>query len=80
MAVYYVDDVLNGYENGYFTYILGALMVFQLIGMFIFGPVMSKFSKRTVILVGAPIRLIGLLGLLFHNGSPLSRDHYESAG
>lgn len=64
MAVYYVDDVLNGYENGYFTYILGALMVFQLIGMFIFGPVMSKFSKRTVILIGAPIRLLGLLGLL----------------
>ncbi len=65
MAVYYVDDVLNGYGNGYFTYIMGVLLATQLVGMLIWGPVMSKTSKRTTILLGAPIRLLGTLGLLF---------------
>ena len=64
MAVYYVDDVLNGYENGYFTYLMAALMLSQLVGMLVFGPVMSRTSKRFTILVGAPIRLAGTLGLL----------------
>ncbi|MBQ6442545.1 MAG: MFS transporter [Lachnospiraceae bacterium] len=73
MAVYYVDDVLNGYENGYFTYLMAALMLSQLIGMLIFGPVMSRTSKRFTILVGAPIRLVGTLGLLAfsHEGASL---------
>lgn len=65
MAVYYVDDVLNGYSNGYFTYLMAVLLVSQLTGMLIFGPVMSKTSKKFTILVGAPIRLVGTLGLLF---------------
>ena len=64
MAVYYVDDVLNGYENGYFTYLMAVLMISQLVGMLIFGPIMSRTSKRFTILVGAPIRLVGTLGLL----------------
>ena len=64
MAVYYVDDVLNGYENGYFTYLMGVLLISQLVGMLIFGPIMSRTSKRFTILVGAPIRLAGTLGLL----------------
>jgi len=64
MAVYYVDDVLNGYENGYFTYLMAVLMISQLVGMLIFGPIMSRTSKRFTILVGAPIRLAGTLGLL----------------
>ena len=64
MAVYYVDDVLNGYENGYFTYLMGVLLVSQLIGMLIFGPVMSRTSKKFTILAGAPVRLAGTLGLL----------------
>ena len=63
MAIYYVDDVLNGYSSGYYTYILGVLMITQLIGMAIFGAVMSRAGKRTTILIGAPIRLAGLLGL-----------------
>ncbi len=63
-AVYYVDDVLNGYDNGYFTYLMGVLMISQLVGMLIFGPIMSRTSKRFTILVGAPIRLVGTLGLL----------------
>ena len=65
MAVYYVDDVLNAYENGYLTYIMAALMISQLIGMAVFGPVMSRTSKKKTILYGAPIRLIGILGILF---------------
>lgn len=63
-AVYYVDDVLNGYDNGYFTYLMAVLMISQLVGMLIFGPIMSRTSKRFTILVGAPIRLAGTLGLL----------------
>ncbi|MCR5774145.1 MAG: MFS transporter [Lachnospiraceae bacterium] len=65
MAVYYVDDVLNGYSNGYFTYMMAVLLASQLFGMLIFGPLMSRTSKKFTILVGAPIRLIGTLGLLF---------------
>jgi oligogalacturonide transporter len=64
MAVYYVDDVLNGYGNGYFTYLMAILLISQLTGMLVFAPIMSKTSKRFTILVGAPIRLIGTLGLL----------------
>lgn len=64
MAVYYVDDVLNGYSNGYFTYLMAVLLISQLTGMLIWGPVMSHTSKRTTILIGAPIRLLGTLGLL----------------
>ena len=70
MAVYYVDDVLNGYGNGYFTYLMAVLLVTQLLGMLVWGPVMSRTSKRTTILIGAPLRLFGTLGLLFfsHEG------------
>lgn len=64
MAVYYVDDVLNGYENGYFTYLMAVLLITQLLGMLVFGPIMSRTSKRTTLLIGAPIRLVGTLGLL----------------
>ena len=73
MAVYYVDDVLNGYGNGYFTYIMAALLISQLIGMAVFGPIMSRSSKKRAIMIGAPCRLIGILGLyLFsHEGASL---------
>ena len=65
MAVYYVKEVLNGYDNGYFTYLMAVLLVSQLLGMVVFAPIMSSTSKRTTILIGAPIRIIGTLGLLF---------------
>ena len=65
MAVYYVDDVLNGYGNNYFIYLMATLLVSQLLGMLLFGPIMSRTSKRQTILIGAPIRLAGTLGLLF---------------
>lgn len=73
MAVYYVDDVLNGYQNGYFTYIMAALLISQLLGMAVFGPIMSRTSKKHAIMIGAPCRLIGILGLyLFsHEGAGL---------
>ncbi|MCR4781338.1 MAG: MFS transporter [Lachnospiraceae bacterium] len=73
MAVYYVDDVLRGYENHYITYLMGVLVVSQLIGMLIWGPVMTKTSKKTTLLIGAPIRIISTLGLLFfsYEGSPI---------
>ncbi|MGI6056384.1 MAG: MFS transporter [Bilifractor sp.] len=64
MAVYYVDDVINGYQNHYVTYLMAALIVAQLIGMLIWGPVMAKTSKRTTILIGAPIRIICTLLLI----------------
>ena len=64
MAVYYVDDVINGYQNHYATYLMAALIIAQLIGMLIFGPVMAKTSKRTTILIGAPIRVICTILLL----------------
>lgn len=73
MAVYYVDDVLNGYDNHYFTYIMAVLLLTQLVGMLIFGPVMTKTSKRATILIAAPVRLIGFFVLLFfaHEGAAL---------
>lgn len=73
MAVYYVDDVLNGYGNGYFTYLMAVLLISQLLGMLFFGPIMSKTSKRFTLLLGAPIRLVGTLGLLgfSHEGASI---------
>lgn len=74
MAIYYVDDVLNAYADGSLTKLLAALMISQLLGMAVFGPVMSRTSKRTTILIGAPIRLVGLVGMLFfsYEGAPLT--------
>ena len=63
MAVYYVDDVLNAYQNGFFTYMMAALMLSQLVGTAVFGPIMSHKSKRNAIMIGAPVRLIGIVGL-----------------
>ncbi|MEE3461428.1 MAG: MFS transporter [Lachnospiraceae bacterium] len=64
MAVFYVNNVLGGSsENHYLTYLMAALIVSQLIGMLIWGPVMAKTSKRTTILIGAPVRIISTLAL-----------------
>lgn len=73
MAVYYVDDVINGYKNHYVTYLMAALIVAQLIGMLIWGPVMAKTSKRTTILIGAPIRIICTILLIpfSHEGADI---------
>ncbi len=73
MALIYADDVLNGYNNGCFIALMATLLASQLIGMLIWGPVMNKTSKRTTILIGAPIRLVGTLGLLAisYEGAPI---------
>ena len=72
MAVYYVQHALGAYPS-YYIPILAVLMVAQLIGMLIFGPVMSKTSKKLAIVIAAPLRLVGVLGLLAfsHHGAPL---------
>lgn len=73
LALYYVDDVLNGYGNGYFMYLMGVLLLSQLIGMVCWGPVMVKKSKKFTVLVGGPIRIVGTLALLAfsYEGAPL---------
>ena len=62
-----------GAYPAYYIPILAVLMVAQLVGMLIFGPVMSKTSKKLAILIAAPVRLVGVLGLLAfsHHGAPL---------
>ncbi len=75
MAVYYVKHTLGAYndEVNYYIPILAVLMVAQLIGMLIFGPVMRKTSKKLAIVIAAPLRLVGVLGLFAfsHHGAPL---------
>ena len=75
MAIYYVKHTLDAYNDqiNYYLPILAVLMVAQLIGMLIFGPVMRKTSKKMAILIAAPVRLIGVLGLLgfSHAGASL---------
>ena len=75
MAVYYVKHTLGAYndEINYYIPILAVLMVAQLIGMLIFGPVMRKTSKKLAIVIAAPVRLVGVLGLFAfsHHGAPL---------
>ena len=72
LAVYYVDDVLNAYGGGNFTVLMGVLLVAQLIGMILFGPVMARTSKKFPILIGAPIRMAATLAMLFfsYEGGP----------
>ena len=73
MAVYFVDDVLNGYRNHYLTYLMAMIVISQLLGMLIWGPVMVRTSKKTTILIGAPIRIVSTLGLLgfAHEGASI---------
>ena len=65
MAVYYVKHTLDAYNDqvNYYIPILAVLMVAQLVGMIIFGPVMRKTSKKMAIMIAAPVRLFGVLGL-----------------
>jgi len=72
MAVYYVQHTLGAYPS-YYIPILAVLMIAQLAGMAVFGPIMSKTSKKLAIVIAAPVRLVGVLGLLAfsHHGAPL---------
>lgn len=62
MAVYYMKDSLNRYDQR--TMLMAVIIVSQLVGMLIWGPVMARTSKKTTILIGAPIRIASTLLLL----------------
>ena len=64
LAVYYVDDVLNAYGGGRFTYLMGVILISQFIGMLIFNPIMAKTNKKMPILIGFPVRIAATLAML----------------
>ncbi len=65
LAVYYVDDVLNAYNGGKFTMLMGIILLSQFVGTIIFTPVMTKTSKRFPLLFGFPLRIVATIALLF---------------
>ena len=71
LAVYYVDDVLNAYGGGRFTYLMAVILLSQFVGTIIFRFLMAKTSKKFPLLVGFPIRIIATIALLFfsHEGA-----------
>ena len=71
MAVYYVDDVLNAYGGGRFTYLMAVILLSQFVGTIVLTPLMAKTSKKMPLLLGFPIRILATLGLLFfsHEGA-----------
>ena len=71
LAVYYIDDVLNAYGGGRFTYLMGVILISQFIGMLIFNPVMAKTDKKMPILIGFPVRIVATLAMLLfsHEGA-----------
>ena len=71
LAVYYIDDVLNAYGGGRFTYLMGVILISQFIGMLLFNPIMAKTDKKMPILIGFPIRIIATLAMLLfsHEGA-----------
>ena len=64
LAVYYVDDVLNAYGGGRFTYLMAVILLSQFVGTIIFTPLMAKTSKKFPLLVGFPVRAVATLALL----------------
>jgi len=74
LAVYYIDDVLNAYGGGNFTKLMGVILVSQFLGMILFGPVMSKTSKKAPILFGTPVRMLASFAMLFfsYEGAPFT--------
>ena len=70
LAVYYVDDVLNAYGGGRFTYLMAVILLSQFVGTILLTPVMAKTSKKFPILLGFPIRIVATLAMLFfsHEG------------
>ena len=69
-----VKHTLDAYNDkvNYYLPILAVLMIAQLVGMLIFGPVMRKTSKKMAIVIAAPVRLIGVLGLFGFSHSGVS--------
>lgn len=71
LAVYYVDDVLNAYGGGRFTYLMAVILLSQFVGTILFTPIMAKTSKKFPIMVGFPVRIAATLAMLFfsHEGA-----------
>ena len=71
LAVYYIDDVLNAYGGGRFTYLMAVILLSQFVGTIMFSVIMPKTSKKFPILVGFPIRIAATLALLLfsHEGA-----------
>lgn len=71
LAVYYVDDVLNAYGGGRFTYLMAVILLSQFVGTLLFSPIMAKTSKKFPILLGFPVRIAATLMMLFfsHEGA-----------
>ena len=71
LAVYYVDETLNAYGGGRFTYLMGVILISQFIGMLLFNPIMAKTNKKMPILIGFPVRIAATLAMLFfsHEGA-----------
>lgn len=71
LAVYYVDEVLNAYGGGRFTYLMGVILISQFIGMLLFNPIMARTNKKMPILIGFPVRILATLAMLFfsHEGA-----------
>lgn len=65
LAVYYIDDVLNAYGGGRFTYLMGVILVSQFVGTILFSIIMPKTSKKFPILFGSPLRIVATLAMLF---------------
>ena len=64
LAVYYVDDVLNAYGGGRFTYLMAVILLSQFVGMIAFTPVISRTSKTFPIKIGFPIRIAATLAMI----------------
>ena len=71
MAVYFIDDVLNAYGGGRFTYLMAVILLAQFVGTIVFSVSMPKTSKKFPLLVGAPIRIVATIAMLFfsHEGA-----------
>jgi len=71
LAVYYVDDVLNAYGGGRFTYLMAVILLSQFVGTILFTPIMARTSKKFPLLVGFPVRIAATLALLLfsHEGA-----------
>lgn len=65
LAVYYIDDVLNAYGGGRFTYLMGVILISQFVGTILFSVIMPKTSKKFPIMFGSPLRIVATLAMLF---------------
>lgn len=65
LAVYYIDDVLNAYGGGRFTYLMGVILISQFVGTILFSVIMPKTSKKFPLLLGTPLRIVATLAMLF---------------